>query len=63
MLTIIDLPVSRELDTSEKTAVRGGWCVDIGTSVKDGNEDGGVYGAVANLGECLKLIGGGEKIC
>jgi len=63
MLTINDLPVAKELSTSEMRAVRGGLCVDVASSVKRGFEEGGIGGAIATLAICFDDYNKGLPVC
>ena len=68
MLTINDLPVSKELETREMSAASGGRCANASCSsiadiVKSANDNNGFYGAVVALGQTLNRIGAGAQPC
>jgi hypothetical protein len=63
MLTIKDLTISKELDTSEMSAVRGALCVDVGESLKQGFRDSGFVGLIGAAAACLDLVNAGVPVC
>jgi hypothetical protein len=59
-IQIKDLTVVQEIDMS---AVRGGLCVDVGQSLKEGFADSGFVGMIAAAAACLDLVNNGVPVC
>jgi hypothetical protein len=63
MIKIEDMTVSKKLDVSETSAVRGGLCVDVQQSLREGAADSGPYGVIAAAVSCFDLINNGLPVC
>ncbi|MGO9996114.1 MAG: hypothetical protein ACLPTF_26910 [Steroidobacteraceae bacterium] len=45
-IQIKELTVSKEMNKSDMSAVRGGWCLDVGQTLKEAAADSGAYGVI-----------------
>lgn len=62
-IQIKDLTVSKEMNKSDMSAVRGGLCVDVGESLKQGFADSGFVGMIGAAAACLDLVNAGVPVC
>jgi len=55
--------LAEELSSSEMSAERGGLCVDVEQSLKEGFADSGPAGMIAAAAGCLDLVLRGVPVC
>jgi hypothetical protein len=62
-IQIKDMTVSKEMNKSDMSAVRGALCVDVQQSLKEAAADSGAYGVIVAAASCLDLINHGLPVC